>query len=184
MGKTLPAITEELTGWLHSQHVFFVATAPLAEDGHINCSPKGGDAFRVFGPNEVAYLDYTGSGAETMAHVRENGRIVMMFCAFKGRPEIVRLHGQGEAVTLGDADFAALAAHFSPNPGTRAVVRVRVERVSTSCGFSVPLMDFQQDRDTLDKWAASKGPDALDEYRAEKNTRSIDGLPAFALPEE
>ncbi len=184
MSKTLDGISQELAAWLHIQHVFFVATAPLAREGHVNCSPKGGDCFRVLGPNEVAYVDYTGSGAETAAHVQENGRIALMFCAFTGRPEIVRLHGQADVLTPACADFTALLAHFPANPGTRAVVRVHVSRVSTSCGFSVPLMDFRQDRDVLDKWAAAQGADGLCEYRAKKNTRSIDGLRAFAPIEE
>jgi hypothetical protein len=181
MSKQLECIDEELAGWLHQQHVFFVATAPLAAQGHVNCSPKGGECFRVLGPLEAAYLDFTGSGAETAAHLRENGRIVLMFCAFAGRPNVVRLHGQGEVLIPSDSDFAPLAAHFPPNPGARAVVRVRVSRVSTSCGFSVPLMDFQEDRDVLDKWAAAKGADGLTEYRQAKNAQSIDGLPTVAL---
>lgn len=179
MSKQLDAIDEALAEWLPRQPVFFVATAPLSAQGHVNCSPKGGDSFRVLGPHEVAYLDYTGSGAETAAHLRENGRIVLMFCAFDGKPNVVRLHGQGEVWTEGQAEFAALAAHFPPNPGARAVVRVQVSRVSTSCGFSVPLMDFREGRETLDKWAQAKGPEALREYRAEKNAVSIDGLPAL-----
>ena len=180
MSKQLENINDELTQWLRRQRVFFVATAPLWADGHVNCSPKGGDCFRVLGPTEVAYLDYTGSGAETAAHLRENGRIVLMFCAFEGRPEVVRLHGQGEVVMVGDKGFEALAALFPPNPGARAVVRVEVTRVSTSCGFSVPLLDYHQDRDTLDRWAQAKGPEGLASYRAEKNARSLDGLPALA----
>lgn len=180
MSKQLECIGEELADWLHQQHVFFVATAPLAAQGHVNCSPKGGECFRVLGPLEAAYLDFTGSGAETAAHLRENGRIVLMFCAFAGRPNVVRLHGQGEVLIPSDSDFVPLAALFPHNPGARAVVRVRISRVSTSCGFSVPLMDFQEDRDVLDKWAAAKGADGLTEYRQAKNAQSIDGLPTVA----
>ena len=179
MGKVLERIDGETAQWLEAQPVLFVATAPLSGDGHVNCSPKGGDCLRVLGPMEVAYLDYTGSGAETAAHLRENGRIVLMFCAFAGRPSIVRLHGTGEVVTPGHSDWADLAARFPPNPGARAVVRVRVSRVSTSCGFSVPLMSYEADRDVLDRWAAAKGEDGLRDYRAEKNARSIDGLPGL-----
>ena len=179
MGKVLEEIDSELAEWLKEQHVFFVASAPLAGDGHINCSPKGGDCFRVLGPREVAYLDYTGSGAETIAHVRENGRIVLMFCAFAGKPQIARLHGQAEVFLAGDPEFETLLPRFAANAGTRAIVRVAVSRVSTSCGFAVPFMEFQEDRDTLDRWAEQKGPDALARYRAEKNERSIDNLPAF-----
>jgi hypothetical protein len=179
ISKLRDGIDDELARWLGRQHVFFVATAPLAGDGHINCSPKGGDCFRVLGPSEVAYVDYTGSGAETVAHVRENGRIVIMFCAFTGKPEIVRLYGRGEAILPGDSRFDTLAPHFPGNPGARAIVRVEVSRVSTSCGYSVPRMDFRENRDTLDRWAQSKGPNGLIEYRAQKNTASIDGLPAI-----
>jgi len=180
MSKLRESIDEELAAWLNEQHIFFVSTAPLSEQGHVNCSPKGGDSFRVLGPMEAAYLDYTGSGAETTAHLRENGRIVLMFCAFQGKPDIVRLHGVGEAVASDDSRFEALAAHFPPNPGTRAVVHVRVSRVSTSCGYAVPFMEYQKERETLDKWAVAKGPEALEEYRAAKNAQSIDGLAAFA----
>ena len=182
MSKQRDGIDEELSAWLQKQHVFFVATAPLSAEAHINCSPKGGDSFRVLGPDEVAYQDYTGSGAETAAHLRENGRIVLMFCAFEGKPEIARLHGVGEIIEPSNADFDELVSQFPPNPGTRAIVRVSVSRVSTSCGFSAPLMDFRQDRDTLDKWAAVKGLEGLNEYRAAKNSRSIDGLPALGEP--
>lgn len=179
MSKQCENIDRALADWLQRQPLFFVATAPLSASGHVNCSPKGGDCFRVLGPLEAAYLDYTGSGAETAAHLRENGRIVLMFCAFDGKPNVVRLHGQGEALTNGDAGYEALAALFPANPGMRAVVRVVVSRVSTSCGFSVPLMDFRAQRDTLDRWAAAKGPEGLDEYRTQKNARSIDGLAAL-----
>jgi len=182
MSKKIEFIDDDLAAWIRRQHVFFVATAPEAKEGHLNCSPKGGDCFRILGPSEVAYQDYTGSGAETVAHLRENGRIVLMFCAFEGKPEIARLHGHGEAVFPGDAAFDEIAGHFPPNPGTRAYIRVSVTRISTSCGFAVPLLDFREDRETLDKWAASKGDNGLEGYRAEKNARSIDGLPAFESP--
>ena len=180
MSKQLEEIDAELAAWLGEQRVFFVATAPLSAEGHVNCSPKGGDCFRILGPMEVAYVDYTGSGAETTAHLGENGRIVLMFCAFEGKPEIVRLHGMGEVIHLTDDRFADLASLFPHNPGIRSVVRINVTRVSTSRGFSVPFMDFKQDRETLDKWSASKGVEGLAEYRATKNALSIDGLKAFA----
>jgi len=179
LSKRRDNIDDDLKTWLQEQHMFFVATAPLSAEGHVNCSPKGGNCFRILGDLEVAYLDYTGSGAETAAHLRENGRIVLMFAAFDGRPNIVRLHGTGTYITPDDPRFAELSGLFPPNPGMRAVVHVQVERVSTSCGFSVPLMDFREDREVLNKWAASKGPDGLNEYRAEKNAVSIDGLPAI-----
>lgn len=181
--KVLEDISPELAGWIGRQHVFFVGSAPLAADGHVNVSPKGGEAFRILGPLEVAYLDYTGSGAETVAHLRENGRIVIMFCAFEGKPQIVRLHGTGTALTREDARFAELAAHFPENPGARAIVHVGLNRVSSSCGYSVPFFDFREPRDQLDRWAATKGTEGLTAYRAEKNVRSIDGLPAFKAGE-
>ena len=177
--KLCESIDSELAAWLHAQPLFFVATAPLTADGHVNCSPKGGNCFRVLGPWEAAYLDFTGSGAETIAHLQENGRLVLMFCAFEGRPNIVRLHGKGDVITPGTADWETFVTLFPPNPGARAIVRIRVERVSTSCGFSVPLMEYKADRDVLDTWAYSKGDAGLQEYRAQKNAHSIDGLPAL-----
>jgi hypothetical protein len=161
MSKQYQKIDPELAEWISRQHVFFVATAPLSPKGHVNLSPKGGDALRVLGPREVAYQDYTGSGAETAAHLRENGRIVMMFCAFDGPPKIVRLHGHGAVITVDQAQFARLATHFPPNPGTRAFVHIVVSRVSDACGYSVPFFDFRKDRDALDRWAAGKGGDGL-----------------------
>jgi hypothetical protein len=181
MGKPIEAIDADLAKWIAAQHLFFVGTAPLAAEGHVNISPKGGDAFRILGPREVAYQDYTGSGAETAAHVRENGRIVIMFCALDGPPKIVRLHGRGSIFTANDSRYEELAALFPPNPGTRAIVHIAVTRVSTSCGFGVPLYDFRAPRETLDRWAATKGPEQLAEYRAAKNQFSIDGLPAFGV---
>ena len=172
-------IDSSLGEWLQAQHVFFVATAPLSADGHVNCSPKGGDAFRVLGPWSAAYLDYTGSGAETIAHLQENGRIVLMFCAFDGKPNIVRLHGNGTVIAAGTPRYSEMERLFPMNPGARTLIHVEVTRVSTSCGFSVPLMDFRTDRDQLDRWAVSKGSEGLAAYRAEKNAASIDGLPAL-----
>jgi hypothetical protein len=179
LSNQLENIDAELADWIARQRVFFVATAPLSPGGHINASPKGGDAFRTLGPMEVVYHDYTGSGAETAAHLRENGRMVIMFCAFEGPPRIVRLHGRGTIITPDHPQFAALAKYFPPNPGTRAFVHVAVTRVSTSCGYGVPLLDFGGHRDALSKWAISKGPKKLKDYRANKNQKSIDGLPAF-----
>jgi len=179
MSKLLGCITDELAGWIRDQHIFFVATAPLAGDGHVNCSPKGGDCFRVLGPKAVAYLDYTGSGAETVAHVKENGRIVVMFCDFVAKPQIARLHGRARVVLPNDPQYSELAEQFPANPGARSIILVDVDRVSTSCGFAVPKMAFQEARTILDDWATSRGPDGVAEYRAEHNARSIDGLPAL-----
>lgn len=179
MSKQHECIDPEMAEWIGRQRVFFVATAPLSADGHVNVSPKGGEAFRVLGPLEVAYQDYTGSGAETAAHLRENGRIVVMFCAFDGAPKIVRLHGRGTVITRNDPSFDTLSSKFPPNPGTRAIIRVAVTRVSDSCGFSVPFFDFRGSRDTLDRWAANQGLENLKAYRTRKNSVSIDGLPGF-----
>ena len=181
MSKQRECIDPEMAEWIGRQRIFFTGTAPLAEDGHVNVSPKGGEAFRVLGPLEVSYQDYTRSGAETAAHLRENGRIVIMFCAFEGPPKIVRLHGHGTVITPEHGRFAELAALFPPNAGTRAIVLITITRVSDSCGYSVPLYDFREEREVLNKWAESRGPEKLQAYRAEKNVRSIDGLPAFPV---
>lgn len=179
MGRSFDAIADHLATWMEAQPIFFTASAPLDADGHVNVSPKGGDCFRVLGPNRVAYLDYTGSGAETIAHTRENGRLTIMFCAFHGKPNIVRLFGTGEAVLPGDDRHADLVAGFPPNPGARSVVVLDVTEVRTSCGYSVPEMALVAPRSTLDEWAERKTPAELDAYRAEKNARSLDGLPAI-----
>ena len=179
MSKTHEQINDKLSAWIRQQKVFFMATAPLAGDGHVNCSPKGGDSFRVLDPQTVAYLDLTGSGAETIAHLRENGRIVRTVCAFEGPTMIVRLHGHGEVVTPDHPDFKSLTAQFPKNPGTRAVIRVKVTRVSDSCGYAVPFFDYRDQRDSLEKWAQDKGAVGLKEYRRTKNAQSIDGLPAL-----
>ncbi len=179
MSKQCENIDPELAAWIAQQRVFFVATAPLCEDGHVNVSPKGGESFRILGALEAVYQDYTGSGAETAAHLRENGRIVIMFCAFDGPPKIVRLHGHGRIIVPGHDRFDEFAVHFPANPGTRAFVHITITRVSTSCGYAVPMFDFRNQRDTLDRWAANQGQEKLAEYRAVKNHKSIDGLPAF-----
>lgn len=180
MGKVLPEIDGPLARWLEAQPVFFVATAPLSCDGLLNCSPKGtAGTFVVLGPRRVAYLDLTGSGIETVAHLRENGRIVVMFCAFAGRPNVVRLHGTGTALTVEDEEFAALLPRFSEHPGVRAIVVVDLARISDSCGYAVPRMDYVAERDVLDLSAIKKGPERVAAYRAERNARSLDGLPGL-----
>jgi len=135
----------------------------------------------VLGEREVAYVDLTGSGIETAAHVQENGRIVIMFCAFSGTPKIVRLHGRGEVIYPTDPDFARLQQYFGECAGVRAIIRVMLTRVSDSCGHGVPLMDFVADRELLDKWSVAKGPQGLSEYRASKNCASIDGIPGYKV---
>ncbi len=181
MGKTVESITDDLRAFIAEQRVFFVASAPLAADGHVNLSPKGLDCFRVLSPTRVAYLDLTGSGNETAAHLLENGRITFLFCAFDGRPLILRLYGEGRVIPLDSEEWDGLADLFPAYPGRRQIIVAEISRVQTSCGFAVPLMDFHGDRDTLIRWAEAKG-DELPAYRAAKNSMSIDGLPASIEP--
>ena len=179
MGRTYDLIDDRLAAWVTDQPVFFVATAPLSGDGHVNCSPKGNrQELAVVDSRTVAYLDQTGSGVETIAHLRENGRIVVMFCAFEGPPRIVRLHGRGRAVLAGEPGFADMAGRFPAGDGVgvRAVVVVDVTRISDSCGYGVPLMDFQEHRPTMDEWAARKGAEGIAAYQEQKNATSLDGL--------
>ena len=178
--KLHESIDGRLRAFIERQHLFFVATAPLSGDGHVNLSPKGLDGtFAVLDEHSVAYLDLTGSGSETVAHLRENGRITVMFCAFEGAPNIVRLHGTGRYVALQDAEFASYRGLFADHPGARGIVVVDVQRVSDSCGYAVPLMTHDGDRDLLTRWADNRGDDGLTAYRATKNATSIDGLPAL-----
>lgn len=176
MSRTYERIDDDLRSFIDEQHLFFVASAPSV-GGHVNLSPKGLDTFRVIDDHTVGYLDLTGSGVETIAHLRENGRLTVLFCAFAGRPRIVRLQGSGRATMLGEDGYAGLAAPYGDHPGARAVIHLDVERISDSCGFAVPNYDYVGDRDVLTKWAVRKSPDELDEYRRAKNAHSIDGLP-------
>ena len=180
MGKVYESITEDIRNWIAKQHMFFVATAPRADDGLINCSPKGLDSFAILNDHTVAYIDLTGSGVETIAHLKENGRIVVMFCAFEGAANIIRFHGSGEVIEPHHPAFDTLQGHFPVYESTRAIIRIHVERISDSCGYSVPLYDFKRQRDTLIKWSANKGPDDLVAYRREKNLKSLDGLPGVS----
>ena len=179
LADAFPEISDDLAAWWREQPLFFVATAPLDATGHVNLSPKGLDTLRILGPRRVAYLDLTGSGAETIAHLRENGRITLMACAFSGLPRISRFYGTGTAHLLGTEEFDALAPCFPDLAGARAVIDVAVDRVTTSCGHAVPLLDTVDDRTRLLEWAEAKGADGLAEYRSRKNARSIDGLVAF-----
>lgn len=181
MSKQRDVIDADLIAWLLAQPVFFVASAPLSATGHINCSPKGLDAFRVLGPRRVAYVDIAGSGAETVAHLRENGRIVFMFCAFSGPPKIVRLHGSGRAVLPTDDDWTALRAQLPAHDGTRSIIVADITRVSSSCGFGVPTFGQVQARSALPEWAQRKGEHGVREYQRRNNRLSIDGLPAIEI---
>jgi hypothetical protein len=185
MGRVFDGIDDLLAGWLQSQPVFFVATAPSDRDGSLNCSPKRNrDEFRVLGARRVAYVDQTGSGVETVAHLGENGRIVVMFCAFSGPPRIVRLHGVGVAVALDDPGFAKAARGWpaASGVGVRSIITVDVRRVADSCGYGVPLMTFDQHRPTMDQWCERKGRDGIRAYWADNNALTIDGRPTGLPP--
>lgn len=191
MGKQYPELDERLTRFITSQPVFFVATAPCltadGDGGHVNLSPKGyRDTFAVLGPRTVAYLDLTGSGAETIAHLRQNGQITIMFCSFEHEAKVLRLYGSGQVVLPGSARWDELAAHFPRTAdqaaeltNQRAIIVVELQRVGDSCGYAVPRMSLVHERDVLDRWADKKTPRELASYRAEYNTVSIDGLPAL-----
>ena len=176
MGKLYPAIDDALQTWIAAQPLWFVATAPLAASGLVNVSPRGHDTFSVLGPHQVGWVDYTGSGVETIAHLRENGRICLMFASFDRRPRIVRLHGRGRVCEPGHPEFQRVAVEHPEHPSTRAVVVVDVDRISDSCGYGVPVMELVEERNLLQLYAEKKGQDGMAAYRAEKNTRSIDGL--------
>lgn len=181
MGKTYDRIDDKLTAFIEQQEMFFVATAPLAADGLVNLSPKGLDSFRILDDHTVAYLDLTGSGIETVAHVKENGRIVIMFCAFAGRPMILRLHGRGTAFEEGDPRFDALKGQFPDHPGARSIIQVAVERIADSCGWAVPLYDFKEQRTQLIRYAEQQGEAAIRKAKAEWNAKSLDGLPGLEV---
>ena len=190
MGREYPEIDEHWREWIARQPLFFVGTAPLAGDGHVNVSPKGPiESLQVLGPRRVAYLDVVGSGAETIAHLRENGRIVVMLCAFQGPPRILRLHGRGRYVLAGDPEFETLAAAFPAQPevpeSRRSVVVVDVERIADSCGYGVPLMTYDGERPHQARSSAKRvrthGPGAYVDYQRQHNLRSIDGLPAVEV---
>jgi Pyridoxamine 5'-phosphate oxidase len=188
MAKVFDGIDDKLAAWIAKQALFFVSTAPLAADGLVNLSPKGTrGTFRVVDEHTFAYLDLTGSGVETIAHLRENGRICVMFCAFDGGPRIVRLHGTGRVTFASDPDFASTVAPFGEaaetrRPQARAVITVDVARISDSCGYAVPRMELVEERDILDSWAETRGPEKLAVYRATRNVESLDGLPGVVVP--
>jgi hypothetical protein len=176
MGKIYESIDSKLKDWLSAQKVFFVATAPLSPEGHVNCSPKDGESFRVIDERTVAYLDLTGSGVETIAHVKENERIVLMFCAFDGAPKIVRLHGHGEVIETKHPQFEQLRAIFQPMVGIRSFIKIHLTRISDSCGYGVPLYNFRGHRTQLEAWAEHKGEESLLDYRLKHNGQSVDQL--------
>jgi hypothetical protein len=177
MAKFFDVISQEHKTFIENQHLFFVGSAPLSGDGHVNVSPKGMNCFRVLSDKQVGYVDLTGSGNETSAHLMENGRITLMFCSFDTAPMIMRLYGTGRAILPTMPEWAELATRFEIMPGARQIILAEVDQVQTSCGFAVPLYEFKEERPTLVKWAETKGDEALAAYRQEKNACSLDGLP-------
>ncbi|MBW2315883.1 MAG: pyridoxamine 5'-phosphate oxidase family protein [Deltaproteobacteria bacterium] len=182
MGKEYERFEPALVRFIGNQHVFFVATAPTGDEGWLNLSPKGLDSLRVLDDRTLAYLDFTGSGVETIAHLRENGRIIVCFCALEGPPKILRVQGRGDVFEPDDPEFADLRANFPDAPleaAVRAIVRVRAERIRDACGYAVPLYEFQGERSQLHDWADRKGEAGMVDYRRENNARSLDGLPGL-----
>lgn len=179
MAKKYSRLTPNLQAFIARQHMFFTASAPLTGDGRVNLSPKGIDTFRCLSPTLVAYLDLTGSGNETAAHVKENGRLTIMMCSFTGKPTILRMYGRGRVVRSIDPDWDNLYAHFDSVPGERQIVALDIELVQTSCGFGVPVFEFKRQRNELAKWAERKGEEGLTAYREANNSNSLDGLPAY-----
>jgi hypothetical protein len=176
MGKSHSQLNERLIQFIKRQHIFFVGTAPSSAAGHLNISPKGLDTLRVLDPGTVAYLDLTGSGIETVAHLRENGRLTILFCAFEGAPLILRLYGRGRVIEPRDIEWNELIAGFPRDPGERSIIILEITRVAESCGFAVPVYEYRRERTQLTAYARRKGAIGLGQYRAEKNRKSIDGL--------
>lgn len=182
MAKFFPQLSPEHQKFIEQQHVFFVATAPRA--GRINLSPKGMNTFRCLSPHEVAYLDLTGSGNETAAHLRDDDRLTIMFCSFATEPLILRLYGRGRVVGMASTEGNALAGQFDALPGVRQIIAQRIESVQTSCGFAVPEYAFQGERATLRRWAENKGVEGIAEYQRTRNRTSIDGLSTGLFDDE
>jgi hypothetical protein len=179
MGKIYEGITPELKKWIDQQYIFFVATAPLSAEGHINCSPKGLDSLRIIDETTIVYQDLTGSGVETIAHTRENQRIVIMFCAFAGAPKIVRLHGKATAILPNTPSFSRFSNLFPDRIGVRSYIEVKLTRITDSCGFGVPMYEYKRNRDQMDKWAEVKGEQGVMQYQQKNNLVSIDQLPGL-----
>lgn len=182
MGKQYDELTASLQEFIREQHMFFVGTAPLAGDGLANVSPKGLDTLRILGPRTVAYLDLTGSGIETVAHLKENGRMVMMFCSFGPRPLILRLHGKGRAFEKSDPEYARLAEHFPKLPAARAIIQLDIERIADSCGWGVPRYTYEGTRDTYFKYAEKLGDEGIRQGQIGYNLESLDGLEGLKQP--
>lgn len=184
MGKQFESIDDSIRNWMSRQKMFFVGTAPLSGDGLVNLSPKGHDALRILDEKTLAYLDYGGSGVETIAHVRENGRIVVMMCAFDGPPKIFRFYGAGQVVSPLDDEFAELGSRFElAGLGTRAIIKIKLLRIQDSCGYGVPNYEFKAHRESSQNWSKQKTTDDLREYQVLKNLHSLDGIPALTEAE-
>lgn len=179
MGKAFPQIDEQIRDWIGKQKMFFVSTAPMAPDGLVNVSPKGMDTFRILGPKSIAYLDLTGSGVETIAHLKENGRITIMMCAFDGPPKIFRFYGRGEVFEKGSEKYDEFIQHFDELVGARSIIHIEVDLIRDSCGYSIPLYEFTGERDILTKWADTKGDEGVKTYQQENNLASLDGQPGI-----
>ena len=180
MSRVATELEPHWAAFIERQHVFFVATAPLEAEGHVNLSPKGLHSFTILDSKRVAWLDLTGSGIETVAHLKQNGRIVILFCAFQGPHLILRLHGRGEVIEPGHADFGSLCARFEHSAGTRCVIRVTLDRVSESCGMGVPRYEFVGQREELPAQYARNTPQQLRDYTLEHNRTSLDDLPGLS----
>jgi len=181
MAKFYTELNDTLKEFITQQKIFFTATAPI--EGRINLSPKGLDSLRCLDDHTIAFLNLTGSGNETAAHLFENGRMIMMFCSFSEKPLILRLYGQGRVIHPRDEEWSTLFPLFEPMPGARQIIVLRIESAQTSCGFGVPVYEFQGNRDNLAQFAAQKGADGLEVYRQKHNQVSIDGLPTSLLPD-
>jgi hypothetical protein len=177
MAKFYDTITDDLQEFILKQHMFFVATAPLAAEGHVNVSPKGLDVFRILSPNQVAYMDMTGSGNETSAHITENRRVTFMFCAFEGAPNILRLYGEGRTVIPNTPEWDELSPKFTLFTGFRQIIIADITMAQTSCGYAVPLYDYVDERETLIKYWENKGDEKKLAYHQERNACSLDKLP-------
>lgn len=174
MGKKLESISSELQEFISNQKIFFVGTA--AEEGRVNVSPKGTDSFRVIDGNKVIWLNLTGSGNETAAHLLKNNRMTILFCAFEGKPLILRLYGTAKIYHRRDPEYSQYIGVFPANTGARQIIEMAVDLVQTSCGFAVPFMDFKEERETLNSWSTKQGEEGIQNYWQEKNVRSLDGF--------
>ena len=179
MGKEYTEIDASIQSWIRRQHMYFVATAPDQQSGLVNCSPKGLDSLAILNSHQLAYADTGGSGIETVAHLKENGRITLMMCSFEGPPKIFRFYGRGSVIEPHNAEFAEMQQNFPALPAIRTIIVIDVERVRDACGFGVPLYDFQKNRDSLNNYFADKSEDEILDYRRERNAESLDGLPGL-----